>query len=180
VDLFCEDYLSCARSFLEYNGENMTKVTRKFIAGFIYLILASACFLLMWKMSSNYDIFLKDAQSSQGKVIAVEDVRDELNIIIGYHPVIEFQTDSGVKVISKEYFVADHLTFKGNRGRTKSYSVGDSVQVLYHAKNPQKIMLVNHGALDTQQAPEIGLLGIIFLGCGIYTIGVAIRSRKNS
>ncbi len=85
----------------------MTKVIKKCIAGAIYLILSVACFLLVWKMTSNYDNFLKDAQSAQGKVVAVEDVYEDLNYYVGYRPVIEYQTGGGVKITSKEHFVAE-------------------------------------------------------------------------
>jgi hypothetical protein len=154
----------------------MTKVTKKLIVGIIYLILSIACFLLVWKMTSNYDSFLKDAQSTQGKVISVEDVYDDLNYRVGYRPVIEFQTNNGVKIISNEHFVAN---IRNSRGASRyRYNIGDNVGVWYHEKNPQKIMLVDRGDLDTQQASTIGVLGFIFLGCGIYTFRSARKQVK--
>jgi hypothetical protein len=126
------------------------------------IILIGAFFLF-----ADTKDFLKDAQTTHGKVIEL--IRSRTSDSIVYMPVVEFET--------KEGSVVEFTSSAGSN--PPSYSRGDIVEVLYRESSPEQAKIKSFFSL-WGMATVFGIMGGIFFLIGLIIILVGfLKSRKN-
>lgn len=117
-------------------------------AGGLMLLIA----LLLW---NNTRRFIANADTAQGKVIELIEVRDQDDGSISYKPVVTYAVANGRSIT----FTASFST------KPAPYDVGESVEVLYAPGDPQDARIKGFSSLWL--GPTIlGGLGTVFAGIG--------------
>jgi hypothetical protein len=132
-------------------------------AGVAMLVGAGALWL-------NTRSFIAHATKTTGTVIEMREVRDKDDNSSTYKPVVQFVTGNGVNVTFDSSFSSN----------PPSYSVGESVEVLYEVGEPNGARINGFGSLWF--GPIIlGILGAMFtaIGGGIMLAG-RLGDRKKS
>jgi len=129
---------------------NKPRVLSCIFLGIGVLMLIGA--LLLWNSTRR---FIANADTAQGKVIELIEVRDEDDGSITYKPVVTFEAPTGKSITFTASFSS----------KPAPYDVGESVEVLYAPDDPHDARIRGFGSLWL--GPTIlGGLGIVFAGIG--------------
>ena len=108
--------------------------------------------LLLWNSTRR---FIADAESAQGRVVELIEVRDEDDGSISYKPVVTYETANGRSITFTASFSS----------KPAPYDVGESVEVLYAPQDPHDARIKGFSSLWL--GPTIlGGLGVVFTGIG--------------
>ncbi|MBM3617485.1 MAG: DUF3592 domain-containing protein [Alphaproteobacteria bacterium] len=137
-------------------------------AGVIFLLVGFALGFLTWYLYADTRTFLETAVTAQGEVVSFDRRFDATsrNRDRGdtYYPVLAFTASNGTKV-----------RFTANQGSNPpAYQVGEHVEVLYDAINPQNARMGGFAGLWLGIIAS-GVMAVIFAGVGAFTILKGIR-----
>jgi Protein of unknown function (DUF3592) len=129
----------------------------KKLRGLIYIFLVIGVLMLLGSLLSwnNTRRFIANAETAQGRVIELIEVRDDDDGSTTYKPVVTYVAANGQSITFTASFSS----------KPAPYDVGESVDVLYAADDPHDARIRGFGSLWLGPA-ILGGLGVVFAGVG--------------